>query len=68
MARRVGVDLEALGGAGVGRRLQHPTAEREHLLVGRRGVGDVEVEVQLLRRAGDVGDGRVPRRRRQVAR
>ncbi len=56
MAGGVGVDLEP--GPGVERAggLQHGGAERQHLGVGSVDVVDVEVEVDLLRRAvGPVG-------------
>src|SRR4051812_17424508 len=51
MTGRVGVDLESRRRVGVVGRLHELGAERERLLVRRLDVIDVQVEMQLLRRA-----------------
>src|SRR4051794_21740014 len=51
MAGRGGVDLETRRRVDVVGRLHQPGAERERLLVRRLDVVDVQVEMQLLRRA-----------------
>ena len=50
MPGRVGVDLETLGGRGVGR-LQHPGTQRDNFIMGGGDVVNVQVEMDLLRRA-----------------